>query len=92
MKVVCKKDLYDNPYLEFKKNEIYEVYYHDGDTYWIRSHYPTSMSFKSTVSMSFISIYKSPPTVRYGKYYIFEEYFYTLEECRKIKLSKINKL
>ena len=84
MKVVCKKDLYDNPLLEFKNNEIYEVHSYDGDIYWIRSHYPTFMSF--------ISLYSSNQTVRYGKFRIFEEYFYTLEECRKIKLSKIRNL
>jgi hypothetical protein len=46
MKVVCKKDLYDNQLLEFKNNETYEVHSHD-DIYWIRSHYPTFMSFIS---------------------------------------------
>ena len=79
MKVVCKKYLYDNHFLEFKVDHVYDALYKDNDICWILSNNSAFQCFKYNINYS-------------NTHKLFSDYFYTLEECRKIKLKKINNL
>jgi len=79
MKAVCKVAFFDNVFLNFKENHIYDIYYIDKDVCWMKSENSALKTFK----------FKKCEKLLYSSHKVFEDYFYTLEEARKIKLLKI---
>ena len=84
MKVLCKEDyiITDGEELNFFKNRFYDVYIDYENCCWIHN----------KVSIQKFLKIKYTTHDHYNRGDIFENYFYTIEESRKLKLQKINEI
>lgn len=82
MKVLCKRNyIVGNEDMNYYKNHQYEVFYEYDDCYWLHSLAPSMVN--KFVKISSFNGQLAP---------IFEDYFITLKELRKLKINKLNEL
>ena len=85
MKVFCKKTFKspESNQICFEEGKNYNIHYNYNDCYWIKYEFGSHRFMKGD---------KINQKIRHGLPVLFNEYFQNIQELRKLKIEKLNKV